>query len=338
MPSRIPISRQTIIHLRLVSKLTWSQIVTQTGVSERTAKRWVKAYKEEGRVTPLKSPGRPRTVRTPANLKRIRKHFSKPSRPSLRSAPQLGKKDSLRLALIQDLNFSPRKTRKVPKLNDQHRKKRLAFAKKHLKTDISNWAFSDEKRFVLKGNVGSQWVWVENVDDRRLYCETQKYGQGSVEVWGAITKFGRPQLHFIDRTKEKKFTAKRLRDEVLNVKVPELDLIFRQHRQRNWLFQQDGDSKHNAKLVRTFLEASTPTYLGPPDWPANSPDLNIIENVWGILANRVQHRRPRTVKGLKRVIEDEWQKLCDQTIKNLYDSWSDRMKAVIESQGGNIKY
>ena len=338
MPSCVRVPRETVIHLRLIVHLSWRQIAKQTRISESTAKRWVKTYKEEGRVVPLKSPGRPRTVRTVRNLKRIRKHFLKPSRPSLRSAPHLGKKDSIRLALTKDLNFSPRKTRKVPKLNDQHRRKRLAFAKMYLKTDVSNWAFSDEKRFVLNGRSGNQWVWVENVEDSRLYSQTQKYGQGSVEVWGAITKFGRPQLHFIDRSKSKKFTAARFRDEVLKEKVPELDHIFKRHNRGNWLFQQDGDSKHNAKLVRNFLEGATSNYLGPPDWPPNSPDLNVLENVWGILVNRMQHRRPRTLKGLKRIIEDEWEKLSDQTIKNLYDSWPDRMKAVIENQGGNTKY
>ncbi len=45
------------------------------------------------------------------------------------------------------------------------------------------------------------------------------------------------------------------------------------------------------------------------DWPACSPDLSPIENVWCILKRKMCRRRPRTVAHLKTCLQEEWDKL-----------------------------
>lgn len=46
------------------------------------------------------------------------------------------------------------------------------------------------------------------------------------------------------------------------------------------------------------------------DWPASSPDLNPIENVWKLLKDNIQKREnfPRTVDELKASLREEWSK------------------------------
>jgi hypothetical protein len=41
-------------------------------------------------------------------------------------------------------------------------------------------------------------------------------------------------------------------------------------------FQQDGAPAHRVKTIMTFLQKEINTI---PDWPANAPDLSVIENV-----------------------------------------------------------
>lgn len=76
------------------------------------------------------------------------------------------------------------------------------------------------------------------------------------------------------------------------------------------------------------------------EWPANSPDLNPIENIWGILTRAVfeNGRQFKYVKDLKAEILKQWGLIRAKTIQNLIDSMTDRIIEVIKNNGGNTTY
>ena len=102
------------------------------------------------------------------------------------------------------------------------------------------------------------------------------------------------------------------------------------------IFQQDGAPCHKSRLVSSFLDKSMVCVLS--DWPAQSPDLNIIEPLWSYLKARVESCRPSNIEALWKCCEEQWAMIPDQQIKNLYQSIQRRIQEVLRKKGLNTRY
>ena len=49
-------------------------------------------------------------------------------------------------------------------------------------------------------------------------------------------------------------------------------------------FQQDNSAVHKAKLIKKFLDSSR---LAVMKWSSKYPDLNIIDDIWQLISDRV---------------------------------------------------
>ena len=76
------------------------------------------------------------------------------------------------------------------------------------------------------------------------------------------------------------------------------------------------------------------------EWPAQSPDLNIIENIWLYMKRELQKSAVdiTTKNDLLREIQSVWRKIELDYIRNLYQSIPDRLNNVIEMKGHLTKY
>jgi DDE superfamily endonuclease len=75
-------------------------------------------------------------------------------------------------------------------------------------------------------------------------------------------------------------------------------------------------------------------------WPAQSPDLNPIENVWSIIKRRINRKRHR-IHSKEEMIEailKEWASLTTADYLKCIDSMEKRVKICILAEGGPIKY
>jgi len=103
------------------------------------------------------------------------------------------------------------------------------------------------------------------------------------------------------------------------------------------VLQQDGASVHKSKVVQRYFREKMITVL---DWPAQSPDLNPIENLWAELKKRIATRRGdiTSKEALWEAIEAEWEATPKSFLENLIDSMPNRIEAVIKAKGGPTKY
>ena len=99
---------------------------------------------------------------------------------------------------------------------------------------------------------------------------------------------------------------------------------------RDSVLMHDGAPCHHSVSTQLYLERKKICYIS--DWPPQSPDLNIIENMWSVLKRNVSKRFPHIIEELWEVATKKWY------IKILYASIPRRLDVVRKLHGAHSKY
>jgi len=102
-------------------------------------------------------------------------------------------------------------------------------------------------------------------------------------------------------------------------------------------FQHDNARPHVARICSHFLEAENIPVLA---WPAYSPNISPIEQVWDALDRCIWQRVPvpANIQQLRTAIEEEWTNIPQATINKLINSMWRRCVALREANGGHSRY
>ncbi|CAH1968600.1 unnamed protein product [Acanthoscelides obtectus] len=164
-----------------------------------------------------------------------------------------------------------------PLLTEDHRRVRLQFCQENLNRDFSTVVFSDEKNFCTNTDYRPP-LWRRNNTryDPANIIPNRTTGRTTMGYWGWMTADGPGDLVSItDRMNSQQYV-----DILNNSFIPSYRILYPQSR---ITFVQDNSAVHTSHKVRNYLAQEDYNVIA---WPAKSPDLNPIENLWGIMVQK----------------------------------------------------
>lgn len=221
-----------------------------------------------------------------------------------------------------------------PLLKPRHRQRRLEWARDHLRWRPQHWChvvFSDEARFEVYKKDGRIRVRrrVEEVYHESCIMPRVQAGGGGITVWGAFHASGKSDLVVLDGNMNQHQYRRILETAML----PFARGFFR----ANFVFQDDNAPAHRARTVTNFLENQEVEHMG---WPACSPDMNPIENLWAEVTRRLSklEQQPTNVRELQQAVIDAWAAIPLDVLRSLAEGMPRRVEALRAARGSHTTY
>ncbi len=225
-----------------------------------------------------------------------------------------------------------RKRATKPLLNQRQRQKRLTWAVEKKNWTVAQWSkvlFSDESKFCMSFGSQGPRVWRKSGEAQNPCClKSSVKFPPSVMIWPAMSSAGVGPLCFLKST----VNAAIYQEILEHFMLPSADKLYGD---ADFIFQQDLAPAHTVKGTKSWFNDHGVTVL---DWPANSPDLNPIENLSGIVKREMRDTRPNNADELKATVKETWASIPPQQCHKLITSMPRRIEAVIKAKGAPTKY
>lgn len=327
------------------------------GVTARTVHEWVQRLSARGSLVDAPRSGRPQRL-SHAAVAELTKIVQEDVHGSVRAAaaqlaassscPGAAASPSTVWRALLAANHIFRLVRRVPRLSPLQMEARVCFATANSTRDWERVMFTDSKYFADRGTGGRRGRW------QLSSAPPPTAGRSRVgpclHVYMGATAYGVTELIVVTggSTQNRKWLNKKgglykgvsaaeYRHEVLPKLMDAGQRLFAKGRKRGWVLQQDGARPHVPELCREYARGRAPGGLLEP-WPANSPDLSWIENIWAWMAAQLQLKpQCHSKDDLLSTLNDIRSSISVEMLQPYVHSMPHRLQQCIEMSGAAVR-
>jgi transposase len=233
--------------------------------------------------------------------------------------------------------------------------KRLAFAVEHQNTEWSHTLFTDRKKFHFRypGSKVKPAKWVLGSAKGSCAAVNQPNHPQCLNIYAGISKHGVTAVHVVAGSSKhttqhtnkqgkqaRNITSSEYKEVLQKTLLPEGKRLFSAQGTSTWTLQQDNDPTHKcaAEQIKQWNHAKGSSVLLLQSWPPNSPDLNLIENVWSWVQRQVDSKGCQTFEEFKQAVISTMAAVPKQHLVNMFDGMKNRLQAVVDCGGDLTKY
>jgi transposase len=225
-------------------------------------------------------------------------------------------------------------------LSKDNKEKRVDYCLLNQNRHFSKWVFVDAKFLYLymSRNGYLHWAWQDVGKEQKVEPNTNPW---VFCFYAAVALGHKSQLFFVPPTPARGTRAHKSKGSLvsedviamLQELVPILQGWYRG--KGTWHLVMDNASQHTSGDTQLALQQLGVKLV--EGYPAQSWDLNIIENCWGMLDTKLLGSKARNTDAWFSAIEKAWSQVDQSSIDKLVGSLRGRMHKIIELEGAWIK-
>lgn len=325
--------RWRIVHLHTELGLEPTPIAKRVGVHRNTVYAVINKYHETGSIKDRPGRGRKRKLSTEDEKKIIKKakqgkDATEIAREYKREGIQINQQTVRRIINAHNLKWLPR--HKVQVISEVNEGKRLEYSRA---MSTHNWhkvLFSDEKTFYLGAMKTHAY---QEAGNRREYPVIRH--PPKLNVWGAAGAHMKTKLYYFNENMNRPLYRK-----VIQSRLQKKYITFSSdcpaRLPQRYQYLQDNAQWHKGDITRGILEEFVDDRI--IEHPAQSPDLNIMEDLWSYLDRKVKAANITTIPALKRKLTFEWNNMPWSYIRKSVKSMPHRLAQCVEREGKRTQY
>ena len=218
----------------------------------------------------------------------------------------------------------------IPLLTVAQKRKRVAWCQAHLDDDWSEYMFTDESYFPFQANAVTLW---ERPSKSPPEKAQSKFFQ-KILAQGGVSYYGKTPLKI--RPPGTTLNAQGYID-ILGEVFPDSATELFGDSDSDWHFIQDNATPHKARITKEWMTENEIPVV--EDFPPNSPDINIIESIWGNMKNTMYPPgKTYTQRTLEIACVNTWNNYALDQIRAVIDGLQARIQKCIEVEGRYVKY